>query len=177
MSDNKDPDNTIPKNNLSTQPEKSNQWPGLGRLWFALVFIMLAFLVSLLPDWAELANKLIKSNLFGYEFYKKISVNNKVVSIIHFVVQLLLWNFMLAAITAPVFYLRIINIRLSNIWIMALIIPFVWAVLLVRCLVYQSGYTNSGKLDEEGKMALKWITYSIFLASALAVTYLLADYF
>lgn len=177
MSDNNIPNSTIPHNNQSTLPNKSGQWTGLGRLWFAIAFTILTFLVSLLPDWTELANKLIKSNLFGYEFYKKISVNNQIVNIIQFIVQLLLWNFMLAAVTAPIFYLRIINIRLSYIWIVALIIPFVWAVLLVRCLVYQPGYTDSGKLDEEGKIVLKWVTYSIFVASALAVTYLLADYF
>jgi len=147
---------------------------GIGRLWFTIIFSCLFVLASVIPDWTFLLNAVIKEHWFGAAFLQKLAINN---AIVMFAIQILLWNFMVALITAPVFYLRIMNIRLGNHWILALVIPFVWSVLLVRCLVYQSDYTQTGKLDELGQKILKIVTYFLYVIFVLSITYLLADSF
>ena len=146
---------------------------GVGRLWFFILFVILMTVSILIPDWS-----LISRNIFSFIWgeqvdFTRLAIHHKLALMI---IQLLSWNFLLAIITAPLFYFRIINIRLPVYWIFALAVPFVWAVLFIRCLVYQRGYTESGQLDEIGKRILKYSTYAIYIFLVLAVTYILADY-
>ncbi len=167
--------NTI-KTDQSKQREMNtnDSIKGIGRLWFAIIFTLLFVLVSVIPDWDLLLNKASKLHWLGVNLARYNVFEN---SIVTFMLQILLWNFMLALLTAPIFYLRIINVRIGSQWIVALIIPFVWSILLVRCLVYQSGYTHSGILDEVGQKILKLVTYLMVVTLLLSVTYLLADLF
>ncbi len=146
---------------------------GIGRLWFAILFLILFLVVSVNGAFMALVTDILiprgmTSDVnFPFMMHRYSAL----------VVQVLVWNFVIAITTAPVFYLRIITIRLKMTWILALIIPFVWSVLLVRCLVFQAGYTTSGKLDRQGLKNLKGVNYALYIIGVLCITYLLADYF
>ncbi|VAW75728.1 hypothetical protein MNBD_GAMMA12-1576 [hydrothermal vent metagenome] len=159
MSNNSTHNSTHIDSKVSTENNPSRR--GLGRLWFAILFSILFLVVSVNTAFIN-----VVADIFFVSYrYSTLMI------------QVLVWNFVIAIITAPVFYLRIITIRLRMTWILALIIPFVWSVLLVRCLVFQAGYTASGKLDRQGLKNLKWVNYSLYVIGVLSVTYLLADYF
>ena len=153
--------------------DNSNPFPGIGRAWFLILYIVLLVSLYYLPVVRDFYNWLIQAEAVLYFSAKNWGGLNIVLSSL---VAALLVNLAFAIVTAPLFYFRMINIKLNSRWLLILLVPAIWILLLIRCLVYQSGYTKTGVLDETGKLNLKMLNIVLLSLVLLVTMWFIADY-